>query len=375
MFYNAQDLASGAIRRLVRIQGQTPNFIIPRRQYNQNDPYVALIVNVDWYGVQSLLADEVTRLVPYIPGLDVQVQAARQAAARGAAEGAPEPEQELNPDPAVRPAEDRQQQDLDDYTDVEVDYTDVEVEPEEFPPEGVASAATVSPPPGLDQPEVELPPEDNEQGLDQVQASPPEPPVTEGDGAAAVAAAEAEVDAEVEPVAVQQEEGAESEHPLAYHPISSVLARPTILRPAVTGYPTLRIDRTGIWQLVAAEQSESAAARGRLPGAEAADSVEPLEPSTDADPFQLPQQAWISPRQWIRNPSWIRVFLSGGVPEELQEVCHIGASGRRHSVVWIPSHDQCGSSRRGRCRRRAGSAAKSSALRAPYGHFRILSTL
>ena len=127
VFYNAQDLASGAIRRLVRIQGQTPNFIIPRRQYNQNDPYVALIVNVDWYGVQSLLADEVTRLAPYIPGLDVQVQAARQAAARGAAEGAPEPEQELNPDPAVRSAADRQEQDLDDYTDVEVDYTDVEV--------------------------------------------------------------------------------------------------------------------------------------------------------------------------------------------------------------------------------------------------------
>ena len=145
VFYNAQDLASGAIRRLVRIQGQTPNFIIPRRQYDQNDPYVALVVNVDWYGVQSLLADEITRLAPYIPGLDAQVQAARPAAAQGAADGAPEPEQELNPaDPAVRSAEDRQQQDLDDYTDVEVGYTDVEVEPEEFPPEGAASAATVS---------------------------------------------------------------------------------------------------------------------------------------------------------------------------------------------------------------------------------------
>ena len=89
-----------------------------------------------------------------------------------------------------------------------------------------------------------------------------------------------------------------------------MLARPTILRPAVTGYPTLRIDRTGIWQLVAPKPSESAAARGALPGPEAADSVEPLEPSTDADPFQLPQQAWVSPREWIRNPSWINVFLS-----------------------------------------------------------------
>ena len=90
-----------------------------------------------------------------------------------------------------------------------------------------------------------------------------------------------------------------------------MLARPTILRPAVTGYLTLRIDHTGIWQLVAAEQSESAAARGALPGVEATDSVEPLEPSTDVDPFQLPQHRWVSPREWITNPSWINVFLSG----------------------------------------------------------------
>ena len=35
-----------------------------------------------------------------------------------------------------------------------------------------------------DSPKVELPPDDNERDLDQVQASPPEPPVTEGDEAA-----------------------------------------------------------------------------------------------------------------------------------------------------------------------------------------------
>ena len=94
-----------------------------------------------------MLADEVTRLAPYIPGLDAQIEAARQSAAQGAADGAPEPEQELNPaDPAAGATEELQQQDLD-------DYTDVEVEPEEFPAEGVASAATVSPPPGLEQPE------------------------------------------------------------------------------------------------------------------------------------------------------------------------------------------------------------------------------
>ena len=78
VFYNAQDLASGAIRRLVRIQGDTPNFSIPRRTYDANDPYVALVVNTDWYGVQSLLAPEVTRLAPYIPGLDAQVEAPSQ---------------------------------------------------------------------------------------------------------------------------------------------------------------------------------------------------------------------------------------------------------------------------------------------------------
>ena len=116
VFYNAQDLASGAIRRLVRIQGDTPNFILPRRTNDVNDPYVALSVNVDWYGVQSLLADEVTRLAPYIAEPDA-----------GAEEEEPD------------------------------DLTDVEVEPEEVAAddsaEGVVPAAAISPPPGLKQPE------------------------------------------------------------------------------------------------------------------------------------------------------------------------------------------------------------------------------
>ena len=43
-------------------------------------------------------------------------------------------------------------------------------------------------------------------------------------------------------------------------------------------------------------------------------------------PFQLPQAAWVSPREWIRNPSWINVFLSGRVPDELREVYNIGTS-------------------------------------------------
>ena len=122
VFYNAQDLASGAIRRLVRIQGDTPNFIIPRSAYDQNDPYVALVVNVDWYGVQSLLANEVTRLAPYIPGLDAQVAAARRAAAQGAADGAPEPEQELQPAEPAAGAAQGDEADAGEYTDVEVEF-------------------------------------------------------------------------------------------------------------------------------------------------------------------------------------------------------------------------------------------------------------
>ena len=94
--------------------------------YDQNDPYVALIVNVDWYGVQSLLANEVTRLAPFFPGLDAQVAAARRAAAQGAAEGAPEPEQELQPaEPAAGAA---QEDELD-----AGEFTDVEVKPDNSP--------------------------------------------------------------------------------------------------------------------------------------------------------------------------------------------------------------------------------------------------
>ena len=187
-----------------------------------NDPYVALIVNVDWYGVQSLLADEVTRLAPYIPGLDAQVEAARRAAAQGAADGAPEPEQELNP--AEPDAADEEEPN---------DLIDVEVEPEDIlAAEGVEPAATISPPPGLEQPEqsqegqeaqqdqveeevgagdaapaeaerqeeesdtvADFAPEDYEQDLGQVQPS-PELPVAEGDEAAAEAA-DAEVDVDL----------------------------------------------------------------------------------------------------------------------------------------------------------------------------------
>ena len=68
--------------------GDTPNFIIPRRTYDANDPYVAFVINTDWYGVQSLLAPEISGLSPYIPGLDAQVEAARRAAAQGAADSA-----------------------------------------------------------------------------------------------------------------------------------------------------------------------------------------------------------------------------------------------------------------------------------------------
>ena len=189
-----------------------------------------------------MLADEVTRLAPYIPGLDVQVQAVRQAAARGAAEGAPEPEQELNPDPAVRPAEDRQQQDLDDFTDVEVDYTDVEVEPEEFPPEGVASAATVSPPPGLDQPEHTQ--EGQEAQQDQVEAE-----AAAGDAAPAEAEPEEEEEEIVANVVLAPER--------SFH-LTLVTLRRSSYRPKTTYRASTRCKRlllsprspkaTGQWQ-------------------------------------------------------------------------------------------------------------------------------
>ena len=215
-----------------------------------------------------------TRLAPYVPDLDAYVEAARRAAAQGAAEGAPEPEQEL------QPAEQAAGADRGDESDAG-EYTDVEVEPEDFPAEEAELAATISPPPCLDQPEqsqegqhaqqdqvevevgagdaasveagqqeeaeeeivanfvlapegaasgapeefplttgnspdAEVPSDDYEQDLDLVHPS-PEPPVVEGDeaGIATVEGAAADVEIEGEPVAVQ-EEGAESEHPLAY---------------------------------------------------------------------------------------------------------------------------------------------------------------
>ena len=82
---------------------------------------------------------------------------------------------------------------------------------------------------------------------------------------------------------------------------------PLILTPAVPGYPTIRHDRAGVWQLVAAQQSGSAA-RGALssgsrsPPAEAA--AEPLPISEAIDFHELPAAAWVDPEGWLETLGW-----------------------------------------------------------------------
>ena len=82
---------------------------------------------------------------------------------------------------------------------------------------------------------------------------------------------------------------------------------PLILTPAVPGYPTIRHDRAGVWQLVAAQQSGSAA-RGALssgsrsPPAEA--EAEPLPISEAIDFHELPSAAWVDPEGWLETSGW-----------------------------------------------------------------------
>ena len=100
----------------MRIQCGNPNYLLPRQQHDPNSPYTAFIVNTDWFGVQSLLSPEVTRLASYAPGLDAHIATAQRnagdaaPAAEGAAASAPEPEQEPKPadlvaDPDQEPEE------------------------------------------------------------------------------------------------------------------------------------------------------------------------------------------------------------------------------------------------------------------------------
>ena len=82
---------------------------------------------------------------------------------------------------------------------------------------------------------------------------------------------------------------------------------PLILTPAVPGYPTIRHDRAGVWQLVAAQQSGSAArgalsAGSRSPPAEA--EAEPLPISEAIDPHELPAAAWVDPEGWLETSGW-----------------------------------------------------------------------
>ena len=101
----------------MRIQCGSPNFFLPRQKHDPNSAYTALIVNTDWFGVQSLSAPEVLRLAQYAPGLGAHIATARRnaadaiPAAGGAAAGAPEPELELNPaEPVADPDQEPEEQ-------------------------------------------------------------------------------------------------------------------------------------------------------------------------------------------------------------------------------------------------------------------------
>ena len=181
VFYNAQDLASGAIRRLVRIQGATPNFIIPRRTYDQNDPHVALIVNADWYGVQSLLANEVTTR-PRYPRSRRAGRGSAQGGRTGCCRRRTGQSYSLPAEPAVGV---EREEELD-----EGEFTDVELKPADFPAEGAGPAATISPPPGVE--EAEQSQEGHQAQQDQVEEE-----VGAGDAAPAEAEQQEETEEEI----------------------------------------------------------------------------------------------------------------------------------------------------------------------------------
>ena len=125
VYYERQDLAKEAIRRLVRIQCGNPNFLLPRQTHDPNSPYTALIVNTHWFGFRVCSH---RRLPGCPPRLDAQIAIARQnaanaaPAAEGAAVDAPEPEQELNPaEPVTDPDQEPEEQENvpDETSDVE----------------------------------------------------------------------------------------------------------------------------------------------------------------------------------------------------------------------------------------------------------------
>ena len=62
VYFQRQDLAQGALHRLVRIRVVIRITSCPA---SSTTAYTALIVNTDWYGVQTLLSPEAQRLAQY----------------------------------------------------------------------------------------------------------------------------------------------------------------------------------------------------------------------------------------------------------------------------------------------------------------------
>ena len=320
-YYLQHDLASQALQRLLKIQTGDRIFTLTWVVHDPSSPYSAHITNPDWFAVRSFLDAEVARVAVYVPALQrrirrVQADAQRAvqgiAAADGAAQGAPAAEGEAPAGDADAPAADAD----DEFDEVPPQQcwkwkwsrtstlTGRVTDPEPRHPlllspyrkqskgsTGRAGEEEGAGEEGAGEEEEEIGVKDEEVvlkgartnywrrvrgeggrgscrgccrwrtgtvrllGEDEelpdydLDTDAPEPAVAEGDGAA--------VSEKGAPV----EQRSQPDHTLSHHPISSLLSRPTILRPAVAGFPILLVNRYGIWQLVAAEQHESAAAR------------------------------------------------------------------------------------------------------------------
>ena len=108
---------------------------------------------------------------------------------------------------------------------------------------------------------------------------------------------------------------------------------PLVLRPRQPGYPPVRIDREGTWARIGGPLAQPEPVQPPAPG-----PAYPTFPHEAADPFSLPDSAWIDPATFARTHSTAGIRL--GIPhyklEAAPEGAAPGAPGARRRTASAP---------------------------------------
>ena len=144
-------------------------------------------------------------------------------------------------------------------------------------------------------------------------------------------------------VLVEEPSSATAPAPVGSGSLSS--RTPLVLRPRQPGYPPVRIDREGTWERIGGRLAQPEPVQPPAP-----EPAYPTFPREAADPYSLPDSAWIDPATFARTHSTagIRVGIPRYKLEAALEGAAPGAPGARRRTASAPPKSEAREAKSGR---------------------------